>query len=140
MGESSAIEKTVRLNLIFERDALTSHQYFKVFQQKPGSDPERRLMFAVLSDAIECFQKYSRCENRRGRKLFVNAERWINSRDASWPYSFEFICDVLGINADYLRLGLVQWRSEHESDSGGRRRIREPLRFQYRVKHNRLRI
>lgn len=97
-------------------------------------------MLAVLSDAIECYQKYATATTRRGRNLFTNAERWINSRDASWPYSFEHICDVLSINANYLRLGLMQWRLQNESGSGPRKRIREPLRYQYRVKHNRVRI
>jgi hypothetical protein len=124
----------------FEPDILTGHQFFKVFQQKSESEPERRLMLAVLSDAVECFQKYATVRTRKGRKLFTNAETWITSRDASWPYSFEHICDVLNLSANRLRIGLMQWRIEHESGSGPRKRIREPLRYQYRVKHNRVSI
>ena len=139
MSKPSA-EKPLQPTMYFEPDILTGHQFFRVFQQKSGSDPERRLMLAVLSDAIECFQKYAAASTRKGRKLFTNAEKWITSRDASWPYSFEHICDVLNINANYLRIGLMQWRIEHESGSGPRKRIREPLRYQYRVKHNRVRI
>ena len=136
----SSTERPLQPSMYFEPDILTGHQFFKVFQQKSGSDPERRLMLAVLSDAIECFQKYANATTRRGRKLFMNAESWISSRDASWPYSFEQICDVLNINANYLRLGLMQWRVQNDSGCSRRRRIREPLRYQYRVKHNRIRI
>lgn len=135
-----ATDKPLHPSHYFEPDILTGHQFFKVFQHKPSSDPERRLMLAILSDAIECFQKYSNATNRRGRKLFLNAESWINNRDASWPCSFEHICDVLNISANYLRLGLIQWRIQNESGSGPRKRIREPLRYQYRVRHNRVRI
>ena len=110
MVESSAAQPPLRLNLLFEPDVLTAQLYFGIFQQKPDSHPERRLMLAVLSDAIECFQKNVGCKTRRGRKLFINAESWINCGDASWPYSFEHICDVLGINASCLRMGLMQWR------------------------------
>lgn len=126
--------------MYFEPDILAGQQFFKVFQQKSGSDPERRLMLAVLSDAIECYQKYATANTRRGRNLFSNAEKWIASREASWPYSFEHICDVLNISANYLRVGLMQWRLQNENGSGPRKRIREPLRYQYRVKHNRVRI
>jgi hypothetical protein len=140
MDRSQAQQQYAFARLHFEPDILTGHQFFKVFQQKSGSEPERRLMLAVLSDAVECFQKYATARTRKGRKLFTNAETWITSRDASWPYSFEHICDVLNLSANRLRIGLMQWRIEHESGSGPRKRIREPLRYQYRVKHNRVRI
>jgi hypothetical protein len=139
MTKSTATPKPLQASPFFETDTLSGYQFFKVFKQKSASDPERRLMLAVLSDAIECFQKYANAENRRGRTLYANAESWINSRDSSWPYSFEQICDVLDINANYLRIGLVQWRIQHDS-GGPRRRIREPLRYQYRVKHHRVRL
>lgn len=139
MEKSGAAQMSFRPTLVFEPDILTSQRYFETFRQKHGSYAERRLMFAVLSDAIECFQKYTHASNRRNRRLFTNAATWINSRDASWPYSFEHICDVLEINADYLRIGLMRWRLEHQSGDGSQRRIREPLRYQYRVKHNRVR-
>jgi hypothetical protein len=97
-------------------------------------------MFAVLTDAIECFQKYLGANGRRRRNLFAEADAWICSRDSSSPYSFEQICEVLHINPNYLRLGLMQWRVNHESQKNPRKRIREPLRYQYRVKHNRVTI
>ena len=139
MDKSQAKQEYAFVSFCFEPDILTSHQFFRVFQQKPGFDPERRLMVAVLADAIECFQKYATTGTRRGRKLFTDTEQWIASRDSSWPYSFERICEVLNINANYLRIGLMQWRVA-QSATGPRRRIREPLRYRYRVKHNRVRI
>ena len=42
----------------FEPDVLTSHQYFQLFRQKSHFDAEEKLLFAVLTDAIECFQKF----------------------------------------------------------------------------------
>ena len=140
MAKSTATQKPLQPSQYFETDILSGYQFFKVFKQKSASDPERRMILAFLSDAIECFQKYANAGNRRGRTLCANAESWINSRDSSWPYSFEHICDVLDINANYLRIGLMQWRIHHESGPGTRRRIREPLRYQYRVKQHRVRI
>jgi hypothetical protein len=140
MPKPTATEKPLAASSYFEPDILTGHQFFKVFQQKSRAEPEQRLMLAVLTDAIECFQKYFGATSRRSRKLFVNAEAWIASRESSWPYSFEHICEALNINANYLRIGLMQWRVNHEAGSGPRKRIREPLRYRYRVKHHRVSI
>jgi hypothetical protein len=92
------------------------------------------LMFAVLSDAIECFQKYLGATNRHGRVLFREAEAWISSKDSKWPYSFEQICETLRLSPSYLRAGLMRWRVDNEARIGLRKRIREPLRYQYRVR------
>ncbi|MGH7926604.1 MAG: hypothetical protein ACREQV_02260 [Candidatus Binatia bacterium] len=95
-------------------------------------------MFAVLSDAVECFQRYLGANNLVHKKLSSDAEAWINSRDSRWPYSFEHICDVLNINPTYLRVGLMRWRATYESQKTRRKRLREPLRYQYRVKRHRV--
>jgi hypothetical protein len=138
MLKPTTTQRPIAPSTYFEPDILSGHQFFNVFRQKSLSEPEERLMLAVLTDAIDCFQKYANATTRRGRKLFVNAECWIASRDCTWPYSFEYICEMLNIDANYLRVGLVQWRIHHESGNGPRRRIREPLRYQYRVKHHRV--
>ena len=95
-------------------------------------------MFAVLSDAVDCFQKYLGAKGRRCQNLFDEAEAWIKSQDSNSPYSFEHICEVLNINPAYLRIGLMRWRVTHESHPLRRKRLREPLRYQYRVRQNRV--
>ena len=78
-----------------------------------GMDPgegERKLMQAVLSEAIVCLT--GRAGPARERyQLAAEALRWIRSKDMSWPFSFESICDVLGINADSLRRRLLPYAS-----------------------------
>jgi hypothetical protein len=39
-----------------------------------------------------------------------------------------------------LRTGLTRWRSLYDKNRPARRRIREPLRYQYRVKQNRISV
>jgi hypothetical protein len=138
MIKSAPIERPFPASVYFEPDILSGHQFFKIFRQKSHSEREEKLMFAVLTDAIECFQKYLGENSRRSRRLYGEAEAWIACRDSSWPYSFENICDVLNINANYLRLGLMQWRINHQSHKKFPKRLREPLRYQYRVKHTRV--
>jgi hypothetical protein len=95
-------------------------------------------MFAVLTDAIECFQRYAGAADGKSLALFNNAAGWISSRDTAWPFSFENICESLRLNPDYLRLGLVQWRNKRVHRKPGSKRLREPLRYQYRVRHRRV--
>ena len=126
--------RAIHSSSLFEPDALTTHQFCRVFRQKAHFEPEERLMFAVLTDAVECFQKYLGAGSRRSRTVFSEAEAWIASRECSRLFSFEHICEVLSINPSYLRLGLTQWRITHESQRNPRKRLRESLRYQYRVK------
>src|SRR5690606_11583078 len=74
MNKSATKEKPLAPSLYFEPDILSGHQYFKVFRQKSYSEKEEKLMFAVLTDAIECFQRYADATSRRGRTLFREAE------------------------------------------------------------------
>jgi hypothetical protein len=137
MNRAAATIRSNPINSFFEPDILTSHQYFQLFRHKAHFDPEEKLMFAVLIDAIECFQKYYCASAHRRRRLFTEAESWISTRDYAWPYSFENICETLNINANYLRMGLAQWRVDHEAQKTGFR-IRKTLRYQNTVKQNRM--
>ncbi len=71
---------------------------------------ERRLLLAVLEEAVTCFQTYLYARNASGRRLFLEAEQWLRSGDSEALCSFESICTVLGIDADYIRHGLDRWR------------------------------
>jgi hypothetical protein len=55
---TATARRPVNSNPFAEPDVLTPHQFFKVFRQKGHMDPEEKLMFAVLTDAVECFQKH----------------------------------------------------------------------------------
>jgi transposase-like protein len=72
---------------------------------------ERRLMAAVLMDAIHCFQTYLFSSRPGGRHLFKEAEQWIKQTDPSYVFSFFRICEALGLDPDYLREGLRQWQN-----------------------------
>ena len=96
---------------LFEPDTLLPTQYFAAFAREGGLVRERRLMLAVLQDAVECYQKYALARDPRGTLLFDDARDWIESGEREWPFSYENICDVLGIEAAYVRSGLAPLRS-----------------------------
>jgi hypothetical protein len=95
---------------LLQPDTLLPSQYYAALKRKGAHEPERRLAVAVLQDAVDCFQKHLRARDRKAQQLFSEAEEWICSEDRSWPFSFENICDLLQINAEYLRRGLVSWK------------------------------
>ncbi len=94
---------------VFEPDSVLPDQFFSEFSQPAACESERRLMLAVLQDAVECYQKYALARDARGAFEFAEACRWIESADREWPYSFENICDVLGVNPVYIREGLARF-------------------------------
>jgi hypothetical protein len=95
---------------LLQPDTLLPSQYFAILRRKGAHEPERRLVVAVLEDAVDCFQKHIHARDDKARQLFLDAEEWICSQDRSWPFSFENVCDLLQINPAYLRRGLIAWR------------------------------
>ena len=98
-----------RIGALFQPDSLLSAYYFETLRRKTILEPEKRLMLAILEDAINCFQDNLPAQNLRGRRLFEEAEEWIVEVDGDWVFSFENICEALGFNPAYLREGLLRW-------------------------------
>ena len=46
--------------------------------------PERRLMLAVLEDAVLAYQRFASATTRAGARAFLEAQSWIEN-DFSWP-------------------------------------------------------
>jgi hypothetical protein len=86
-----------------------------------GARGERALAAAVLDNAVESYVRYARGGTPRARREFRLASEWIFSSDRHWPFSFENICDALGVDPQCVRSALVA----HASPQVTRRR---PLR------------
>ncbi len=66
----------------------------------------RELMRAVLLDAVMCLRARAGPAKERER-LARDARQWMVSTARTWPFSFESVCDELGISASYLRALLL---------------------------------
>ncbi len=104
LGEKSAS--------LFQPDTLLAAQYADLYRRKSYLEPEKRLMFAILEDAINCFQKYLLAKDENGKKLYGEAEEWILEKNGDWPFSFDHICEALGFNPNYICQGLVHWKEK----------------------------
>ena len=71
---------------------------------------EERLMLAVLENAVEYFQKYVLARKPKGKQLFQEAEEWFLDKENEALYSFENICETLGLHPDPIRKGLMVWK------------------------------
>jgi hypothetical protein len=72
-------------------------------------DPERRLMLAVLQEAVA---GYVTRGQRSVRDNLAELERWFASDDTGWPYSFANLCDALGLERSAVRRALFLQRLE----------------------------
>lgn len=109
-----------RLNDLFEPDVLLPIQYFAALKRKRFSSGEHRLLIAIMQDAVECFQKHIHARDSKRRQLYLDAESWISSEDYSGTFSFNNVCDLLGMSPEYLRQGLIDWRDRERSRRRGR--------------------
>jgi len=105
---------------LFRPDILLPPQFFGAMKRRVPQEAEYRLVVAILQDAIECFQKHLRARDPKARQLFADAEAWINSDDRQWAFSFANVCDLLGLNAEYLRRGLCRWKERELASQRGR--------------------
>jgi hypothetical protein len=100
-----------RLTGILAPDAILPAQFFQSLRTKGRYDGERRLMIAVLEDAVHCFMKQLHATDPKGRQLFLDAEEWISADDRTWFFAFANVCDTLDLDADHVRGGLFKWRA-----------------------------
>lgn len=98
-------------------DTLATYEYFKTARRKLPLEPEKRLMQAVLEDAIKTYQLYHCAINGQRRRTFLATQRWLWSHDDEWPFSFENICTTLGLDPSFLRNGLLRWKAQQEARS-----------------------
>jgi len=95
---------------LFEPDTLLPIQYFEAMRRKHLLEGEKRLILSVLEDAVDCFMKCIDSATNKGQRLFRDADEWINLEDKRWVFSFDNVCEMLDINAEYMRAGLRRWK------------------------------
>lgn len=104
---------------LFQPDVLMSSQYLATTQSKTRREPEQRLMLAVLEDAVWCFQNGVAAKDRRKRDLSQEAEAWLMEDGGDWLFSFNEICELLGIEPKNVRKHLQRWKEQWLSRPAG---------------------
>jgi hypothetical protein len=74
--------------------------------------PELALMRAVLEDAILCLLGRARRRRIDPRILAREAEHWIRINDWDTPFSFNNVCEALGLNYESARRTILDWEDK----------------------------
>jgi hypothetical protein len=79
--------------------------------QDAFATPQRRLMVAVLQTVLDDCQgtAYARAMGVKGgatERALHDAVAYVASRDRSWPFSFENLCDAVGIDPNGIRVAV----------------------------------
>jgi hypothetical protein len=120
---------------LLHADVLAAAHYLTVYGKTKLIEPEKRLMLAVLTDAIETYQDYILRRKVVTRVQYEQVERWILERNREWPFSFENICDTFGLNPQYVRRGLECWKERTLSHPPRFVRLRGKAARRHRVVH-----
>jgi hypothetical protein len=120
-----------------EAETMLPGQFSPGFRIGADIQPEKRLMLAVLEEAVSTFQNHGLDERGHGRRLFADAEAWFASGDTQWAYSFLNICNALGLESSSLRAGLGQWRDrQRQRTRAGERAARVMFRRMNGPRHS----
>ena len=105
---------------IVEPDVFLPSQFYGSGGLSRQLDGEKRLMIAILKDAVECLNKYRGARSSLGSSQYQNALEWIEDEGTEWLFSFNNICDLLGFDPDYLRKVLIKKEGRHASPVRGK--------------------
>jgi len=106
---------------LFAPEIVLPDQIQQGYRRDSYLSGEKALMLAVLEDGIRCFQEHLRNARSNPRLLSQQAEEWIRAVDYEWPFSFNNVCETLGIDPSALRRALLAWKAARlaERDANG---------------------
>lgn len=74
--------------------------------------PEHELRLAILQDAIDCYHFQLKRPRQNPEILARQAEFWISLDDWNSPFSFNNVCEALGLDPAATRDRIVAKRAE----------------------------
>jgi hypothetical protein len=102
---------------LFAPEIILPEQVSQGFRRDSYISGEKALMLAVLEDGIRCFQEHLTNPRSNPRLLSQQSEAWIKAVDYEWPFSFNNVCETLGIDPDALRTSLLSWKAKRLSSA-----------------------
>lgn len=99
---------------LIQPEQILPSQYFSRSRGGAEADGELKLMLAVLKDGINCLL------NEHDPKEFILAREWVQDRNRFSPFSFDNLCEAVGIEPQPLRTrleSLLRLRQQAGADS-----------------------
>lgn len=85
--------------------------------------PERSLLEALLFDGMQGCLGYTLATSKRAKRRYIEAYRWIFENKGDYVFGFENVCEALGIDANYIRYGIVNASSSVLTEAKKSRRV-----------------
>lgn len=120
-------------------DALMPAQFYPARRGSASVEPIMRLMGGILADALRCFQRNFEASQRERKQEFREARFWLLHDRGDGPFSFEDVCDALGIDPRRLRHLIVHWEKNRRAGEKPRMIRRSAVNVGGRVQSRRKR-
>ena len=116
---------------LFHDIGIVPGQFYPDRRNAAQTEPIRKLMTAILVDAVQCYRTGQR-EIVKGTEA-LEASLWIFGSYTEFPFSFTNVCTELGVSPDHIRKQLRD--SDTQASEGGRpKMIRRPAIRTLKVK------
>jgi len=89
-------------------DARLDGEYVDQICRNQYDEGERKLMLAVLQEALNNFVQFLPARDMAGQERFREVEEWFWGEDGEWLFSFNNIAESLGISSSYFLDGLMR--------------------------------
>jgi hypothetical protein len=108
----------ISLTDILEPEFLLPVQYDDLVRRHVTRDGERRLLLAVLKDALRCYLKNMNGPTAHAYRIFEETAHWFYAKHQVGIFAYEHLCDALGIDPEPLR----EWlKTLHHGGNGAER-------------------
>lgn len=87
-----------------------------------ANGPERALLSALLFDGVQSYIHYALATTPKGRSRYAEAFNWVMDTGVEYAFSFNNVCDALGLNPEYVRFGLANASTSLLTEAGRSRR------------------
>jgi len=110
--EETLKEFKKHLSKLNEIDAIHPTQYYLANRSMRLASGEKKLMLAILKDAIKCYRRNVTGKSVHSQKIFSETEEWFYDEDTNYLYSFLNICAWLGVDFKLIREKLSEMKQE----------------------------
>jgi hypothetical protein len=104
------VDSLAPIAIEIESCVLHPAQFFRAPGPATSLIPEKRLLLAILEQAISDFQNNIDATTKKNRARYADAATWVAAEDDGQPCSFVNVCRVLDLDPSYVRRGLWAWR------------------------------
>lgn len=78
--------------------------------------PVRSLMSALLFDGVQSFLNFALTPAKSRKSRSLEAYNWVMKKGTDYIFAFDSVCEALGVDPDYLRLGLINTCNAHAGE------------------------